>query len=73
MAEPGSGWREEDRKELARNRKGKIVGTLKRLETFHILTHTEQENGDGVLLLHKFAGDIVLNQLNSVYMFVLHK
>jgi hypothetical protein len=75
-------WMASGRQEGAGKKlKGKIVGTLKRLETFHTLTHTEQKDTKQkkmemdtrrlVLPLHKLAGDIVLKQLNPIYMLVL--
>jgi hypothetical protein len=41
MVLPGTGRHQEERKELAKNKKGKIVGQKKRLETFCPLTHIE--------------------------------
>jgi hypothetical protein len=38
MVRPGTGRHEEVRKGLARNSKGMIVGTEKRLYTFHAFT-----------------------------------
>jgi hypothetical protein len=38
MVQPGIGKQQNKRKQLARNQKGRIVGTKKRLVTFHSST-----------------------------------